>query len=477
MPRTKSKGSDSVSINKRQIKIPSKSSPTIKISSPAKKVQKGKMNIDTEQMIKDLVELGRIKDDRKSQSIKSATANKKSKGSSNSFTDLSNSPLLNFIQEKNNGSYIKLAIAFLAIVVLFFASILYIVNSKAVINIALKKTDNSTQIQRTFNVYDVSELSKVNNSAIVVSVPVEASIDDTYAISTQIVKTEKAEGKIKITNNTNQSQGLIATTRFISDTTGDLYRLKDTVNVPAKSSIDAYVYADKQTASGEGIGTRFTIPGLKSDEVKKLIYGESITNISFDGVAKAIITDDDITKATNVLEVKLRQATVNALQDKVSGGNNDFAMLPDSLTFKVGETSLNGAKSGKESDGIKITGKAEASALFVNKKKVLDVIKSNILSQSISSNIVNIKESTLGYSLSKMDLVNKLASLTISVDNYVSYNVDQLIDRNEIAGMNINDFYTYIQDKNFATKVQVVSYPFWNRSLPKIPDNIFIKVK
>lgn len=475
MPRTKSKGSDSVSINKRQIRIPTKSSPSIKISAPAKKVQKGKMSIDTEQMIKDLVELGRIKDDKKS--VKNTSTSKKSSNSSKSFTDLSNSPLLNFIQEKNNGSYIKVAVAFLAIVVLFFVSILYVVNSKAVISIALKKTDASSQIQRTFNIYDVSELSKVNNNVIVVSVPVEVSVEDTYAISTQIVKTTKAEGKIKITNNTNQAQGLVSTTRFISDVTGDLYRLKDTVNIPAKSSVDAYVYADKETASGEGIGTRFTIPGLKSDEVRKLIYGESITNINFDGVAKAVITDDDIAKATNVLEVKLRQATVNTLQEKVSGSNNDFAMLPDSLSFKVDSTSLNGAMIGKESDGIKISGKAEASALFVNKKKILDVIKSNILSQNISSNIVNIKESTLSYALSKMDLVNKLASLTISVDNYISYNIDQLIDKNDIAGMNINDFYVYIQDKNFATKAQVVSYPFWNKSLPKIPDNISIKVK
>jgi len=475
MSRTKSKGSDSVSINKRQIKIPAKSSPSIKISAPAKKVQKGKMSIDTEQMIKDLVELGRIKDDKKS--IKNTSTSKKSSNSSKSFTDLSNSPLLNFIQEKNNGSYIKIAVAFLAIVALFFVSILYVVNSKAVVNIALKKTDASSQIQRTFNVYDVSELSKVNNNAIVVSVPVEVSVEDTYAISTQTVKTTKAEGKIKITNNTNQAQGLVSTTRFVSDVTGDLYRLKDTVNIPAKSSVDAYIYADKETATGEGIGARFTIPGLKSDEVRKLIYGESITNINFDGVAKAVITDNDIAKATNVLEVKLRQATVNTLQEKVSGSNSDFAMLSDSLSFKVDSTSLNGAMIGKESDGIKISGKAEASALFVNKKKILDVIKSNILSQNISSNIVNIKESTLSYSLSKMDLVNKLASLTISVDNYVSYNIDQLIDKNDIAGMSINDFYIYIQDKNFASKVQVVSYPFWNRSLPKIPDNISIKAK
>lgn len=474
MPRTKIKSSNNATLKKKQIKTRSKSSPSIKISSVsnnnAKKVQKGKMTIDTDQMIKDLVELGRIKDNKKNYQSKKAKSNA-------SFMDLSKSPLLNFIQEKNHGSYVRLAVIFLAIVSVFFFSILYILNSKAVISISLKKNDTSSQIQRTFNVYDDSELSNVNNTAIVISVPVEVDVEDEYAISSQIVKTEKAEGKIKIINNSNQSQGLVATTRFISEVTGDLYRLKNTVNVPAKSFIEADVYSDNTTASGEGFGTKFTIPGLRSDEMRQLIYGESSTNIDFNGVAKAIITEDDITNAKNVLDVKLRQSTLNALQDKVSKSNNDFVILADSLDFKVISTSLNNANIGREVESIKISGKARASALFVNKRKILDVIKSSILSQSMSSSVVNIKESTLSYSLSKIDLVNKLASLIISIDSYVSYNVENLINKNQIVGMNINDFYVYIQDKSFANKVQVVSYPFWNKSLPKIADNITIRIK
>ena len=140
MPRTKTKGSTSVS-PKRQVKAPSKSSPSIKITAPAKRVEKGRMTIDSEQMIKDLVELGRIKDDKKDHSHSNKSNSKKSV---NSFIDLSNSPLLNFIQEKNHGSYFKIALAFLAVVVLFFLSILYVVNSKAVINIVLKKTEGAT---------------------------------------------------------------------------------------------------------------------------------------------------------------------------------------------------------------------------------------------------------------------------------------------------------------------------------------------
>lgn len=471
MPKIKIKGASSVS-PKRQVKAPSKSSPSIKVSVPGKRIEKGRMSIDTDQMIKDLVELGRIKDDKKDH-LKTKTKVKKT---SNSFMDLSNSPLVNFIQEQNHGSYFKVALAFLAVVLVFFLSILYVVNSKAVINIVLKKTDSASQIQRTFNVYDIAELSKTTNSAIVVSVPVEVNIDDSYAISTQVVKTTKAEGRIKITNNTSAPQGLVASTRFVSDVTGDLYRLKETVNIPANSFIEAYIYADKETAKGESVGVKFTIPGLKSDEVRKLIYGESISDINFNGVAKAVVTEEDISKATNVLEVKLKQAAMNALQEKVTSYVN-YSILSDSFNFKIASTSLNGVKVGNEVDGIRLSGKANATALFVNKDKILDVIKSNILSQNVSSNIVKIKESTLDYSLYKMDLVNKLASLTISVDNYISYNVDQMLNREDIAGMDINDFYVYVQDKNFASRAQVVSYPFWNKSLPKISNNIIIRVK
>lgn len=476
MPRTKTKGSDSVSV-KKQKKISIKSSPSIKVvkpSSPVKKVQKGKMNIDTEQMIKDLVELGRINN---SENKKTSSNKKKKSGNGvNPFFDLSNSPLVNFIQEKNHGASVKIAVGFLAIVTVFFASILYVANSKAVINIVLKRTDSTSQIQRTFNIYDLSELDKANHSAIVVSVPVEVSVDDSYAVSTRTIKTERAEGKIKITNNSNMAQGLVASTRFISDVSGDLYRLAETVNIPANSSIEARIYADKETYSGESAGVRFTIPGLRSDEMKKLIYGESISNINFEGVAKAIVTEDDISKANSALETKLRQLATNTLQNKLSN-HNTFVLLNDSLNFQITNTSLNGVKVGSEVEGIKISGKAKASALFIDKNKILDVVKSNILSQNLSSNIVKIKESTLNYYLSKIDLVNKLASLNISIDSYVSYNIDQILDREDIAGMNINDFYIYAQDKGFASRVQVVSYPFWNKTLPRISDNIMIRVK
>ena len=477
MPKIKIKGAASVS-PKRQVKAPSsKSSPAIKISAkvpaPGKRIEKGRMNIDTEQMIKDLVELGRIKDDKKEVAVKSKAKNKKT---SNSFMDLSNSPLVNFIQERNYGSSFKVVLVFLALVVVFFLSVLYVVNSKAVINIVLKQTDSESRIQRTFNVYDVSELSKNGNSAVIVSAPVEVTINDSYALSTQVIKTTKAEGKIKIINNTPASQGLVSNTRFISETSGDLYRLKDTVNIPANSFIEAYVTADKETAKGELNGTKFTIPGLKSDEIRKLIYGESISDINFDGVAKSIVTEEDMSKAKNTLEVKLKQAAMNALQEKIASYNN-FLILSDSFDFKIVSTSLNNIKVGDEVGNINISGKASATALFANRAKLLDVAKSNILSQNVSSNIVKIKESTLDYSLSKIDLVNKLASLTISVDNYVSYNVDEMLNREDIAGMDVDDFYAYVQDKDFANKVQVISYPFWNHSLPKITDNIIIRVK
>lgn len=481
MPRTAKKVVSPVSKTtaksvKKQTTKPKSSPKIVKVSikskipnTPAKRVEKGKMSIDTEQMLKDLVELGRIKDEPKKQE-KNRTQTKY-----NAFTDLSKSPLNNYIKEKNSGWIFRFSLMFFFVVLFIFLFIIYIINAKATIKLNLKENNTTSQIQRTFNIYDIDDLAvaNANNNIIVINSSLPVEVNDSYIISTQMVKAEKAEGKINIVNDSTVPYTLVATTRFVSDITGNLYRLKETTTVPAGEAVEAEIYADKVTETGEDKNVRFTIIGFNSEETRKLVYGRSIETIDFDVAAKAIVSEEDIKNAQTSLETKLRQEAMNKIQSAVSKYEN-FVMLSDSFNFKITNFSLNGVEDGDEVNEIKSNGKATVSALFVDKNRLLDLIKTNILSQTISSKNISIKENTLNYYLTKTDLTNKIASLSISVDSYTSYNIDQLIEKEDIVGMKISDFYDYIQDKGIASKIQVISKPFWNKRLPKIMDNISI---
>lgn len=486
MPRTAKKVASSASktvaksATKKQISKPKSSTNKVKVSikkpvsTAVKRVEKGKMSIDTEQMLKDLVELGRIDESQKQEKPKKTYSNKKY----NAFTDLSRSPLNNYIKDKTSGWILKFSLAFFMIVLFVFLFIIYVINTKSTINLVLKDSTATSQVQRTFNIYDVNDLALANpnNNVIVVNSPVKVEVSESFPVSTQTVRAEKAEGKIKVINESSAPYTLVATTRFLSDTTGDLYRLKEAVVIPAGSSVDAEIYADSASFEGEAKDTRFTIIGFSSEETRRLVYGKSIEKIDHTTSAKAIVSEEDIQKAKTSVETKMRQEAMNNLQLSMSKYSN-FVMLSDSFKFDVTKVLLNGVKAGDEVSEIKIDASASAAALFVDKNRILDIMKTNILSQASSSKTVKINEDTLSFYVTKTDLTNRIATLSLSVDSRSSYNVDQLLDRKAIVGMKISDLYDYIEDKGFADSVQVISKPFWNKRLPKIIDNIIINVK
>jgi type IV pilus assembly protein PilM len=82
-----------------------------------------------------------------------------------------------------------------------------------------------------------------------------------------------AAGTVRIVNNSQGGQTLIATTRLLSES-GVLFRLKDRVFVPAGGSVTAAVAADKPGAGGDIPPSRFTVPGLPPAQ-QQLVYAES----------------------------------------------------------------------------------------------------------------------------------------------------------------------------------------------------------
>lgn len=456
-------------VNKKDDKDISKIFKTKKVNFDLKipkSVKRGKMNIDTEQMLKDLEELGRIKPSEKNIKAKSKIKDE--------LMDLPKSPLKKMIENKNSSIW-KIIVIFFSIIIVFMFSVLYLLNSKTVINIELKKISQDVNTNETFDLFNNDKDNLTNQDVVAVYSSVDTSDTAQYQVGYKDVAAGIVEGKLKIVNNSNEKKVFVRTTRFVSQITGDLYRLKEDTVIPANGTVDVVVYADNTTIKGESIGTKFTIPGLRTEEAQKLIYGESLEDFSFGTVKKQIIDASDVTKANDLADVKLKQKAIDELRKKIEKSGN-YELLSDSLNYVINNKKLDG-KIGDEKSIINVTGNVEATAIFINKDKILNLVKNDVLSVNPNGYNININADDLKIEILRTDYVTKSLTLNIKVAVHTDYDINKIINKSDIAGMSVDSFYQYMSSRGAAQRVSVVNYPFWNKNITSIKDNIIIKVK
>lgn len=431
-----------------------------------KSVRKGKMNIDTEQMLKDLEELGRIKP---------TDSVMKTKGKiKEQLMDLPKSPLKKMIERSNN-SILKISVVFFSIIIVFMFSVLYLLNSKSVINIQLKKISQDVNTNKTFQLYNNDKDDLENKDIVAIYSNITSSDSAEYQVGYKDVATGVVEGGLRIINNSNEKKVFVRTTRFVSDITGDLYRLKEDTVIPANSTVDVVVYADNTSIKGEITGTTFKIPGLKTEEAQKLIYGQSLEDFSFGTTKKQVIDSEDIAKANDLLDIKLKQKAVDELRKKIER-NGNYELLPDSLKYTIINKKVDG-KVGDEKSVITVSGNVEATAIFVDKNKILNLVKNEVLSTNPNGYNVDISADNLTLEILRADYVVRDLTLNIKVSVHTDYDINKIINKDDIAGMSVDDFYQYISRRGIAQRVNVVNYPFWNKNITSIQDNIIIKIK
>ena len=90
---------------------------------------------------------------------------------------------------------------------------------------------------------------------------ISRSITDTFPVSSSVTVEIRAEGPVRIVSELARAQTLIASTRLVTPD-GVLFRLKNTVAVPAFGAVEGVAVADESGPSGDVGETTFTIPGL-----------------------------------------------------------------------------------------------------------------------------------------------------------------------------------------------------------------------
>ncbi|MEK7583318.1 MAG: baseplate J/gp47 family protein [Patescibacteria group bacterium] len=300
-----------------------------------------------------------------------------------------------------------------------------------------------------------AEFSKIPGQEFTVQKETQGS----YELTTTKEVAQNATGKITITNKSANTQRLVATTRFESPD-GFVFRIRETISVPAGGSIDSAVYADRPGKEYNIAATKFTLPGLKGTPQYTTITAASTAAMTggFIGNAK-IVTEQDFAKAQEELTKQAKELVTQALKEQAG----DLKFTEDS-TITVANPVVN-AKAGEAAEKLEMKISASASVIAYRESDVKALLQ-HFLDNNGNLELVE-KGLTIAYANIKHDSAAKTLSFDIQATGKAATKIDTAKIFAEIKGMNQEALEKYFDKHPTVSKANIRLTPIWVFSVPK----------
>lgn len=368
--------------------------------------------------------------------------------------------------------YRKIAITFVALTIILAIVVVYF--SIVSVKVVIIPNKERTTADFTAAVLDKAGQQSVQGLSLTGIVAEAAvSVSQTFQTQGKEIKDTAITGSVTIYNNRSSEQALIKTTRLLSPD-GRLYRLNETVRVPAHGKVENVpVYADKSDTSMEIEPTKFTIPGLNKAS-QELVYAESTEKFSYHEVGDAVISAADLAAAKDALKKELA--------DKVSKISDDTKyQFYDNVISNVSDEATTYSTSAKEGDKTgEFTMSAEAKGVVVAfntkdvaalaKLKIEETIPDDKQLQGFDTN--NFQFSVEGYDLSKGTANLKV---TASAQMILKDGTD-IIDPNRLVGLTRAQLDDYLSSLREVAGYEVKFTPNWIKKVPSLVDHIKVEV-
>lgn len=388
------------------------------------------------------------------------------------------------------------------------ALLLLIIFYVALPGVTILLTAKSNVIEHSANItfanYEANKsLLDRKSSKVLALYPIEVSVQRKiiHLSSGKIFQGENAKGVITIINTRSSPWQLIQRTRFQTPD-GIVFRIGQSVSVPANASRDVPVTADEFDAFSQPIGERgnigpakFFLPGL-SPENQKLLSGESKAPMAGGKtVVKKQISEDDIKAATERMRKELEQAALEELQKTVDektlllGKNVKFSLLKGKGAYSSAEPKIDIPPNlaGQPFDQFEITGTVKANGVYFNMEELLEIMRAELKGKkNPQKRLVKIDEESMTYRIFDTDQNAKTMKVTATMKAIEEYDLDaskstgeRLIEKikEHIVGKRIQDAKDYIINLPEIAQVEIKSWPVWAPTIPTVPDNIDVEVK
>lgn len=361
--------------------------------------------------------------------------------------------------------YKKIALTFIVLTIILIGIIFYFTLSYAYLTIYPK----TQEIKTDFNFIIVEDPSLQNiEEGIFTGKVVNQVITDQKSFATTGTKEVSADaaGSVKIVNTLNQEQILIPTTRLL---TADniLFRLKDRVTIPGKSTVTAAVYPDDPTKPLAKAGTKFTIPGLNTT-LQKYIYAEAEQDFQTGGQTVQAISQAEIDQAVAEFSEEAAQK-VFASEDSSKTKILSKEITEQTLSNKVGDTV----------DSYTLTLKIKVIGVIFDAQPV--TIYAEKLIESLVPNdkvLVSSNTNQLIYEIEKYDLDNKLVQIKSAVNGVAVIGLDSpILDKTKLVKLSAGEVQSYLENFEDIASAEITFFPAWVKKMPRFPDHIIIKIK
>lgn len=287
---------------------------------------------------------------------------------------------------------------------------------------------------------------------------------------------QKASGIIAIYNTyDSKSQKLVAQTRFESPD-GKIYRIQEAVTIPANSSVEAKVYADKQ-GSEYNIGlVDFTIPGFKGMPSYQKIYGRSKTEMAggFLGEA-AIVTERDLEDARENLKPAVEKyLRENLMRQKPEG----YILYADAIKVELFDD-LAGPKVGSKVDSqdkkVAFKVKGAATGYLFKKEELSKAVAMKYLNGGEASvaRADNIEELNFNF-FDNAANGNKL-SFNLKGAARVVWEMNKESLLNDLTSAGRSEYLAVFEKYPVIEEAEIVFRPFWWRVISSNPSRIYLE--
>lgn len=367
--------------------------------------------------------------------------------------------------------YGRIAFSFITLTLILAAAVLYFGLAKLTIIIipAQEKISDSSTIEIISRTNGLT-LASGQIYGVVRQVPVEQSRE--FSAGGKEILGEEVSGKVTIINNYMKNQPLVATTRLLS-ADSKLFRLKNTVNVPAGGKVEAEVYADMakpEMAVGPG---KFTLPGLWAGLQDK-IYAESQEPMKYSQKIKYVIKQNDIDNAVRELKNDL---LANAKQ-KVKEAYRDYAQS----IFAVDDNSVSQEVSGKVGEAkekFSLKMKIIVTVVAFNDEEIYNQIKAKMaVALADDKEILKFNKPDMSYALESFNLEPGSAVVKVNSSAQAALKDGaKVIKKNNLVGLSYGELKVYLNGLPEVAGYQIEFFPSFVKKVPNLVDRIKIEIK
>lgn len=282
---------------------------------------------------------------------------------------------------------------------------------------------------------------------------------------------DSAVGTITIRNEQTTSQPLIKNTRFETPE-GLIYRIHDSIVVPASGELRVQVYADE---AGEkyNIGpTTFKVPGLKGSKAYDLVTAKSEAAMQGGFVGTRASVNEATRESTySSLQAKLTTELQNELASQVPEG---YVLVPGA-SFPTYEPAPDSAK---DTETLTLAQKGTITAVVFPEEALARAIAFKSLGTYDGSPVhfESVESLTITPTENGLSQEGSQFAFSIAGTATIIWKIDQEKIAGAVAGKSRDSSEIALKSFLEVDKARLILRPFWSSTFPQDPSEITVTV-